>query len=138
MSMNRGFGVALAIALGVVPASRGGMIIDSFEDVAEGAWPVTQTTATQYTDVLEGGLTGVLGGWRDTSIKISAGGLPGIDEIHVNISPAVGLLDYASSAGANGALTLWYQGDPVSRHLHADLSDQALIRIDFADFDQAT
>ncbi len=128
-------GVVLTLVAVVVPPSNAGMIIDSFEDVVEGAWPVTHTTGTQSTRVIVGGLTGVLGGWRDTSIGASAVDLPGVDQIDVNISPEYGLLDYASSVGSNGQLTLRYWGDPVARHLHADLSSEALIRIDFADFD---
>ena len=130
-----GAGVVLTVLAVVVPASNAGMIIDSFEDVVEGAWPVTHTTGTQSTYVLEGGLSGVAGGWRHTSIGASAVDLPGIDEIHVNISPEHGLLDYASSVGSNGHLSLWYQGDPLGDGLHVDLSRDALIQIDFADFD---
>jgi hypothetical protein len=61
----------------------------------------------------------------------------GVDQVTVNISPSNGLLDFASSAGADGLVTLSYERGTDVNHLGVDISSDAMFRIDISEFDLA-
>lgn len=113
--------------------ARGGLVIDNFSDAGDpNPWPISLTTPPAVQTVVEGGLTGVLGGTRLTSLSAFFFDNVGLDEVQVNIVPSFGVLDYSSSIGANGDLLIAYVG-----RFNADLTGDALIQIDFAGFDLA-
>ena len=136
MSTNRRFCMVLVIVLGIAPASPGALIIDSFEDAVDGVWPVTKATFG-VRRIEEPDVMGVAGEWRDTVIGVIQLAVPGVDQVTVNISPSDGLLDFASSAGADGFVTLSYERGLDVNHLGVDISSDAMFRIDISEFNPA-
>jgi uncharacterized protein (TIGR03382 family) len=128
--------MALASALS---ATTQAVVIDSFSSVAvdddgDSFWPLMQHELGSVT-VVETGLTGVLGGVRNTTATFSSATFPGIDFIQTAIVPEFGvILDYAASAGADGELALLYDG---GGSLDIDFSQELSIELEFADFDFA-
>lgn len=121
-----------AAMLSLLPAvaARGGLVIDDFSDVAgSNPWPVSMTSPSVIS-VFESGVSGVLGGTRLTTLSGFVFDFSGLDDIRATLAPQFGVLDYASSVGADGDLRIAYIGEFV-----ADFSGDALIQIDFAGFD---
>ena len=109
-------------------SARGGLVIDDFSDVSE-TWPQSITSPNVLL-VNETNLSGVVGGTRLTTLSAFVFDIEGLDQVRATIAPQFGVLDYASSVGADGDLRLGYVGK-----FSADLSGDAFIQIDFAGFD---
>lgn len=112
-----------------------GIIIDDFTEKTSPFWPVS-LTAGGAIGVTDFGLTTVVGGARTTFVTYSTGEIPGLDEVTADLFNGGGfsLLDYASSAGADGGLAVRYNGlAPGAMTL--DLSGQGFIRIDLVSYD---
>lgn len=109
-------------------SARGDLLIDDFSDVST-SWPIT-ISSPNVLSVLETGLTGVVGGRRLTTLSAFVFDIEGLDQVRATIAPQFGVLDYASSVGADGDLRLGYVGE-----FTADLSGDVFIRVDFAGFD---
>jgi len=128
-----------AITLGVSPASAA-VIIDNFDSVgAPNPWPVTRTTVGS-TVTTENGLPilNTIGGQRVTTTTGNSFAVPGLDTVTTTIVAAPpSLLDYATSAGANGSLNLFYNAAGGPGGLNANLSSETGITMDFLLFDHA-
>ena len=136
MLMKRLSWVAVVIAVGAQHTCQAGLIIDSFEDAVDGVWPVTKTTVG-FRFVEEPDVMGVAGEWRDTTVGVTQLTVWGVDQVTVNISPSDGLLDFASSAGADGLVALSYERGLNVNHLGVDLSSDTMLRVDISEFDLA-
>lgn len=125
-------------ALGVSPVVAS-QIIDTFDDVdGPNPWPVTRTTAGS-TVITESPLplANTIGGERVTTITGDSFLVPGLDSVTTTIVPALpSLLDYASTAGADGSLNIFYNGI-AGGGLGANFSAETGITIDFLLFDHA-
>lgn len=110
-------------------------VIDDFSDVQEPSqWPVVRNTLGT-TNITESGLIGVLGGVRESSITADFLSTPGLDNATVTAAPTpAGVLDFASTSGAEGSLGLRYDGNGS---LTADLSSEISINLEFLFFDLA-
>ena len=127
----------LVVALGVSPA-HAAIIIDDF-DVVTGAWPVTRTTVGS-TVQNELGIppANTIGGVRSTTVTGDSFAIPGLDNVTTTIVPfPPSLLDYASTAGADGSLNLLYNAGGGPGGLNANFSAETGLTIDFLLFDHA-
>ncbi|MCH7873486.1 MAG: PEP-CTERM sorting domain-containing protein [Planctomycetes bacterium] len=109
-------------------SARGGLVIDDFSDVST-SWPVTISSPNVVVRS-ETNLSGVIGGTRVATLSAFVFDVEGLDQVRATIAPQFGVLDYASSVGADGDLRLSYVGE-----FQADLSGDAFIQVDFAGFD---
>lgn len=110
-------------------------VIDSFTSTQFGN-PLTLSRSTVGTSTVNEGLVfNAIGNERTTRLVGTAFTDAGIDRVDMGIFPNSGLLDYASSAGANGRLTLTYPNLPGD--LNADFSGDQLLRIDVTQYDFA-
>ncbi len=116
----------MAVTVWPGAGASAGLVVDDFSDVDNpNPWPVS-TTIPAVIPVLESGLSGVVGGTRNTTLSALVLDLVGLDEVKTNIVPNFGVLDYTSSVGGNGELELSYVGP-----FDVDLSGDAFIQIDF-------
>lgn len=129
--------LVLAAPLLVVTASADAdLIIDDFSDIEEpNQWPVVMNTVGS-TLIAEAGLTGVVGGYRETTIFANALKEPGLDDVTVTVAAAQGKFDYASTVGAEGSVELFYNGEP-GIGLELDLSGETQFEIEFLLFDHS-
>ena len=103
------------------------LIIDEFDEITTGDWPLFTTGPVVKTTDL--GLASVLGGRRFAVTNISPEPVtPGIDYIRANVDTDRGLLEYAHSSGAPGLLFVEYH-----RPASFDFGDFVGLRVDFAD-----
>lgn len=127
-----------ALALTICTAAgtvQAGLIIDDFSETSSAAWPLARTTVG-VTNTTDTGLTQAAGGTRKTFLTYASGDVPGLDEVTADVFTSSGfsLLDYTSSTGADGSLTVRYDG-LIAGGLTLDLSGQSDIRIDLAGYD---
>lgn len=128
-----------AITLGVSPVSAA-IVIDTFDDVdAPNPWPVTRTTVgSTVTTESPLPIANTIGGERVTTTTGDSFGIPGLDTVTTTIVPfPPSLLDYASSAGADGSLNLFYNAGGGPGGLNANFSSETGITMDFLLFDHA-
>ena len=114
------------------------IVIDSFTTVdTPNPWPAQQT-ALGNLDVTEGpALAGVLGGTRKASILGQTFADLGLDNVQATVfASPIGLLDWKSTSGADGQLTLLYEGDTPAG-LQINFQNQAGIEIGFTLYDWA-
>jgi len=95
-------------------------------------------------DVIETGLSSVLGGSRITRLTAEDLGIDRLDELQVGVFASPGILSYSSSILADGKLELFYDGTtsgspagPSVGNLNVDLSGDAWIEIELLAFDLA-
>ena len=120
------FGVLLALVGTALPV-KADFIIDEFDEITTGDWPLFTTGPLVKTTDL--GLASVLGGRRFAGTNISSEPItPGIDWIRANVDTDRGLLEYANSIGAPGILQVAYP-----RPASFVFGDFAGVRVDFAD-----
>jgi len=126
----------LALAVGFTASTvSADIVIDDFSDVDDpNPWPVVVDTVGS-TDVDETGLTGVIGGSRFSTITADSLDDPDIDDIQVTVATNNGRLDFASSAGAEGSLSILY--DNNGSGLSTDFSGEQHIVLPFLLFDSA-
>lgn len=125
--------LVVGFSLGMTGAARASVVIDTFSDVGvPSPWPVELGTVGSLPPIFETGLSGVLGGERETRVFATDLQFPGLDVVDVAI--ASGVADYATSAGATGIVSFNYSGGDV---LGADLSGEDFIRIELVAFDLA-
>lgn len=112
------------------------VIIDDFSSVGNPTpWPVIINTISTV-NVLETGLTNVIGGSRYSTIRATFLDTPGLDFIQAAIEPNFGMiLDYSSTSGTIGDWNLRYDANGAG--LNADFSDLGFIALDFGRFDYA-
>jgi hypothetical protein len=125
--------LAAGLALPVSTSHASVIVIDDFSD-APGAWPIS-LFAPGTTSLTEAGLTGVLGGVRETTVSMTSAANPGLDFLQATIAPALGLFDYNSSAGTDGSVSFLY--DAGGAGLSAFFANQLGIEIGFTLFDHA-
>lgn len=133
-----GLSLLVATTLFVSTASAD-LIVDTFDTVVPLTWPVIQTVVGS-TPTNETGLplTETLGGVRQTTTTADSLAILGLDNVTTNIMPfPPSLLDYASSAGADGSLNLLYDAGGVVDGLNVDFSTETGITMDFLLFDHA-
>jgi hypothetical protein len=128
-----------AVTLGVSPLSAG-QVVDNFDNVGgPNPWPVIRTTVGS-TLTIENGLPvlNTIGGQRATTTTGDSFAVPGLDNVTTTIVPfPPSLLDYATSAGADGSLNLFYNAGGGPGGLNANFSSETGITIDFLLFDHA-
>jgi hypothetical protein len=127
--------VAAAVGVAASPAAAE-LVVDDFTDTIL-TWPFDQATVGSTFLLGDTGLSGVLGGRRHVGITAETIDLPGLDLVSVAVVPGAGVFDYASSAGADGNVSLAYPGPTGSGDLNADLSGLSAIEIDLLAFDFA-
>jgi len=112
------------------------VIIDNFSSVGDPTpWPVLISTISSV-DVLETGLTNVIGGSRHSTVRATFLEEPGLDFVQAAIVPNFGMiLDYSSTSGAIGDWRLRYDADGAG--LNADFTLIDDIILDFGRFDFA-
>ncbi len=112
------------------------IIIDDFSAVGDPTpWPVVINTITSV-DILENGLSNVIGGMRHSTVRATFLEELGLDFVQAAIVPNFGMiLDYSSTAGARGDWNLLY--DRNGAGLNADFSSITDIVLEFARFDYA-
>lgn len=121
------FAVMIALLGGTSTQVAADLVIDEFDEITTGDWPLFTTGSLVKTTDL--GLASVFGGRRVAMTNISSEPVtPGIDWIRANVDTDRGLLEYANSIGAPGLLSVVYHV-PSS----FDLGDFAGLRVDFAD-----
>ncbi|MBX3414611.1 MAG: hypothetical protein KF708_18130 [Pirellulales bacterium] len=131
---------ALLLLAGIlgVSSAQAAVIIDDF-DVVTGVWPVTRTTVgSTVNNELGIPTTNTIGGVRNTTVTGDSFAVPGLDTVTTTVVPTPpSLLDYASSAGADGSLNLLYNAGGIPGGLNANFSAETGITIDFLLFDHA-
>jgi hypothetical protein len=126
--------VGIVVLLAVTAPAGAGIVIDDFSSTVS-AWPLTKSTVGSV-GIVESGVTGTLFDDRDAILSMSTVAVPGLDSGSTAIFTGSGysLLDYTSSTGADGALTLMY-GSTTFTTDTVDLSGQGKIRIDLVGYD---
>lgn len=126
--------VGVVVVLAVAAPAGAGIVIDNFSSTVT-AWPLTKSSVGTV-GVVETGVAETLFGNRWTMLTLSAADVPGLDGDAATIFTGSGysLLDYSSTAGADGALDLLYSTS-LGSGSPADLSGQGSIRIDLTKFD---
>jgi len=126
---------AIALLTLAVAWSAPAATIDLFSSTADGLpFVLTRNTVSSF-QAGQSGLADVIGGSRELLLTAQDLALPGLDTVQAGVYPSVGVLDYASSAGADGSLRLVY--DASGSGLNADLSGDAFLAIDYVLFDLA-
>lgn len=126
-----------SIACGMfVCAAHGASTIDNFSGTQNGANNVLTRTILGNVSTSENNVIGAIGLQRTTILTGELFVDSGIDVIQAGIYPTPGLLDYASSAGAEGKLTLLYPNSPGD--LNADFSADSFLRIRLTQYDFPT
>lgn len=124
-----GTGALLAMSA-LTPSASASIIIDNFVGISSPShWPVIQFTIGNSI-VTETSVPGVLGGTRQSIIFGESFSSPGVDNNIVSIE--LGELNFTSTAGANGDLTLRYAG--ASGDLGVNFSAETGIQITFNSF----
>lgn len=129
MSSRQCAAATLAVVMYLCSAATADIIIDDFTSVGDpNPWPASMSSPGNNL-ITEVGLGDVLGGVRQTTVfgeTFESGG----DVVSATIQG--GLLEFTSSAGADGALSLFYTGFPSG--LNADFSTEIGIQLDFASY----
>ena len=127
---SRGFmAAAAALPLALAGSAFGAVIIDDFSDTFA-AWPHALDVAGTQVLIDEGGIAGTIGDERRSQLFLATTDVPGLDSVSLAIDPSgTGLLDYSSTAGADGSLSLSYLD------LVADLSSELFISLDIVAYD---
>lgn len=133
--VHRVLGVSLLAGV-VAGSASADIIIDDFSSVGNPTpWPVLISTISSV-DVLETGLSNVVGGTRYSTIRATYLEELGLDFVQAAIVPNFGMiLDYSSTSGAIGDWNLRY--DANGSGLHADFTTIDDIVLDFGRFDFA-
>lgn len=119
-----------------VNATAAHIFIDSFDEVDPSvSWPIIMDTVGAAPDVVETGLSTVLGGERVTQLTAVVFGTERLHELQVGIFASQGFLWHSSSFLANGKLDLVYDGGTSG--LNADLTGSAWLGIELLAFDPA-
>ena len=129
--------LAVSVLAGLVAGSASAdIIIDDFSSVGiPTPWPVLINTISSV-DVLETGLTGVIGGARYSTVRATFLEELGLDFVQAAIVPNFGMiLDYSSTSGANGDWNLQYDANGAG--LNANFSTINDIVLGFSRFDFA-
>ena len=111
--------------------------IDMFTGTSDGSPLIVPRTILGPATVFEPMIGGVIGGERITTVTGITFDDPGIDMVQAAVFPSVGVFDYSSSAGATGEVMLTYRNSDGPDGLDADLSGDALVRVDVTHFDLA-
>ena len=126
-----------SIACGVfASAALGASTIDSFSGTQNGANNVLTRTMIGTSSTTENNVVGAIGLQRTTQLTGELFVDSGIDVVQAGIFPTPGLLDYSSTAGAEGKLTLLYPNSPGD--LNADFSADTFLRIRLTQYDFPT
>jgi len=125
---------AATVVLGVAAHAPAALVIDTFDSVdAPNPWPI-ELTAVGTTTVNETGIGGsALGGARTTIIEATYIDLEALDEVRVAVAAGAGVLDFASTVGAAGNMSLVYDGGVGN--LEQSIAGFSAIEIDFSLFD---
>ncbi|HOI56150.1 MAG TPA: PEP-CTERM sorting domain-containing protein [Phycisphaerae bacterium] len=129
--------MALAVLVAAT-AAQADIVIDEFSERTSPWWPAA-LSAGGAIGITDTGLTTVPGGVRTTYLTYSTGDIPGLDTVGAYIfiaagPPAVDLLEYSSTTGAVGGLSVRYAGASQGA-LVLDLSGAGFLRIDLAGYD---
>ncbi len=135
-SLRAAIGALFISACGVIlPASHAeaDIIIDQFNSIAApNPWPLIGT-AVGSQNVVETGLSNVIGGVRNTTLQTNLIGQPGLDLVQLTIDPNAfsnqGVLDLATTSQANAHLSLLYDGG--SGNLNANFANEFAIMMTF-------
>ena len=123
-----------ALALGLTASANADILIDDFGAVADpNPWPISLSEiGTEQVDELGLG-AGTAGAARTTILETTFIDLDGLDEVNVTVAAGAGVLDFASTVGAAGNLSLIY--DAGTGDLGMNMSNETDILIDFSLFD---
>lgn len=126
-----------SIACGIFAcAAHAASTIDDFSGTQNGANNVLTRTDIGNVSTSEINVIGAIGLQRTTQLTGELFVDNGVDVVQAGIFPTPGVLDYASSAGAEGQLTLLYPNSPGD--LNADFSADMLLRIRLTQYDFPT
>lgn len=134
-----------AVGLVSTGAAQAALVVDDFTQTSESAaYPLVQRTVNTGSPTSAGidsplALTSTVGGAREVTLELMSSRRPPADRVEADVYTDPGLLDFSSSAGAAGRVSVNY--GVASRdisELNLDLSQMTAVVVDFAAFDLAS